>query len=73
MDYDLWGARVVRFETRPKDKAASLRLPGKILEAVRGKAKRQGVACKRFIRMAIESALHKAAQTLAVAHFERRA
>lgn len=47
---------------RPKDKAASLQLPEKLLEAVRGEAKREGVPYQRFIRMAIESALHKAAR-----------
>jgi predicted DNA binding CopG/RHH family protein len=58
--YDLSGGQVVRFEMRPKDKAVSLRLPEKLLEAVRGEAKREGVAYQRFIRMAIENALHKA-------------
>jgi predicted DNA binding CopG/RHH family protein len=57
--YDLSGGQVVRFEMRPKDKAVSLRLPEKLLEAVRGEAKREGVPYQRFIRMAIESALHK--------------
>jgi predicted DNA binding CopG/RHH family protein len=50
----------VRFEIRPKDKAVSLRLPEKRLDAVRGAAKRQGVPYQRFIRMAVESALPKA-------------
>ncbi|MFY9967948.1 MAG: CopG family antitoxin, partial [Roseiarcus sp.] len=36
--YDLSGGQVVRFEMRPKDKAVSLRLPEKLLEAVRGEA-----------------------------------
>ena len=61
-DYDLSGGQVVHFEMRPKDKAASLQLPEKLLEAVRGEAKREGVPYQRFIRMAIESALHKAAR-----------
>jgi predicted DNA binding CopG/RHH family protein len=59
-DYDLSGGQVVRFEMRPKDKAVSLRLPKKLLDAVRGAAKREGVPYQRFIRMAIESALVKA-------------
>lgn len=58
--YDLSGGQVVRFEMRPKDKAVSLRLPEKLLEAVRGEARREGVPYQRFIRMAIESALHRA-------------
>ncbi|HKI13806.1 MAG TPA: BrnA antitoxin family protein [Roseiarcus sp.] len=61
-EYDLSGGQVVRFEMRPKDRAVSLRLPEKLLEAVRGEAKREGVPYQRFIRMAIESALDKAAR-----------
>jgi len=61
-EYDLSGCQVVRFEMRPKDRAVSLRLPEKLLEAVRGEAKREGVPYQRFIRMAIESALDKAAR-----------
>jgi predicted DNA binding CopG/RHH family protein len=59
-DYDLSGGRIVHFEMRPKDKAVSLRLPEKLLDAVRRTAKRQGVPYQRFIRMAIESALVRA-------------
>ncbi len=61
-EFDLSGGQVVRFEMRPKDKAVSLRLPEQLLEAVRGEAKREGVPYQRFIRMAIESALHEAAR-----------
>ena len=59
-DHDLSGGQIVRFEMRPKDKAVSLRLPERLLDAVRGAAKRQGMPYQRFIRMAIESALVKA-------------
>lgn len=61
-DYDLSGGQVVRFEMRRKEKAVSLRLPDKLLEAVRGEAKREGVCYQRFIRMAIAGALHKSAR-----------
>ena len=61
-EYDLSGGEVVRFEMRPKDKIVSLRFPAKLLEAVRGEAKREGVPYQRFIRMAIESALNRAAR-----------
>jgi predicted DNA binding CopG/RHH family protein len=61
-DYDLSGGQIVRFEMRPKDKAVSLRLPEKLLDAVLGAAKRQGVPYQRFIRMAIESALDRGAR-----------
>lgn len=59
-EYDLSEGQFVRFEMRPKDKAVSLRLPETLLEAVRGEAKREGVPYQRFIRMAIERALHAA-------------
>ncbi len=58
-DYNLSGGRIVRFETRPKDRPVSLRLPEKLLDAVRGAAKREGIPYQRFIRTAIESALHE--------------
>ena len=48
--------------TLSEAKAVSLRLPEKVLDAVRGAAKRQGVPYQRFIRMAIESALDRGAR-----------
>jgi hypothetical protein len=48
---------VVHFEMRRKDKAVSLRLPEKLLEAVRVETKREGVHLPAIRRMAIESAL----------------
>ena len=55
--YDLSGGRFVRFEMKPKDKAINLRLPGQLLEAVRKRAKREGMPYQRFIRMALERAV----------------
>jgi len=58
-DYDLSGGEVVRFELKRKDKSVNLRLPAQLLEAaVRNRAKRAGVPYQRFIRMALERALH---------------
>jgi predicted DNA binding CopG/RHH family protein len=57
-DYDLSGGEVVRFELKPKDKSVNLRLPTQLLEAVQKRAKRVGVPYQRFIRMALERALH---------------
>ena len=56
--YDLSGSEVVRFELKRKDKSVNLRLPAQLLEAVRDQAKRVGVPYQRFIRMALERALH---------------
>ena len=47
----------MRFELRRKDKLVSLRLPEKLLEAVRDRARRAGMPYQRFIRMALERAL----------------
>ena len=57
-NYDLSGGEVVRFELKPKDKSVNLRLPAQLLEAVQIRAKRAGVPYQRFIRMALERALH---------------
>ena len=58
VDYDLSGARLVQFELKPKDKTVNLRLPGQLLDAVRSEAKRAGVPYQRFIRLALEKAVH---------------
>jgi predicted DNA binding CopG/RHH family protein len=50
--------RPMRFELRRKDKTVSLRLPGPLLDAVRQRAERAGMPYQRFIRMAVERALH---------------
>jgi predicted DNA binding CopG/RHH family protein len=57
-NYDLSGGEVVRFELKRKDKSVNLRLPAQLLEAVQIQAKRVGVPYQRFIRMALERALH---------------
>jgi predicted DNA binding CopG/RHH family protein len=57
-DYDLAGGEVVRFELKRKDKSVNLRLPAQLLEAVQNRAKRVGMTYQRFIRMALERALH---------------
>jgi predicted DNA binding CopG/RHH family protein len=57
-EYDLTGMVPVRFELKPKDKSVNLRLPTQLLEAVQTQAKRVGMPYQRFIRMALERALH---------------
>jgi predicted DNA binding CopG/RHH family protein len=59
-EYDLSGFVKMRFELRPKDKTISLRLPEQLLEAVRQKAQTVGIPYQRFIRMALEQAVHDA-------------
>jgi predicted DNA binding CopG/RHH family protein len=57
-EYDLSDMVPMRFELRRKDKSISLRLPERLLDAVRVNAKRVGIPYQRFIRMAIEKAVH---------------
>jgi len=56
--YDFSDMVPMRFELRRKDKSISLRLPERLLDAVRVNAKRVGIPYQRFIRLAIEKALH---------------
>ena len=51
---DLSGARLVKFELKPKDKAISLRLPEELFNAIQNKAKSEGIPYQRLIRQAIE-------------------
>jgi predicted DNA binding CopG/RHH family protein len=57
-NYDFSDMKPMRFELRRKDKTVSLRLPESLLEAVRQRAERAGMPYQRFIRMAVERALH---------------
>ena len=52
--YDLSGGHVMRFEFEEKAAQLSMRMPTKLLEAVKSKAKRKKVPYTRYIRMLIE-------------------
>jgi len=58
LQYDLSGAQLVRFELKRKDRSINLRLSDALLSAVRRQARRQGVPYQRFIRVALERAVH---------------
>src|ERR1700685_4237327 len=55
--YDLSGARLTRFEIKPKDKSINLRLSEELYTAVRKRAARAGVPYQRFIRITLEQAV----------------
>jgi len=55
--YDLGGMRLVRFEFAPKAARVNMRLPAKLLKAVKASAARRGVPYQRFIRQALEHAV----------------
>ena len=57
--YDLSGARLVRFEMRPKNRSINLRLSEPLLKAVRAKARKAGMPYQRFIRLTLEEAAHQ--------------
>lgn len=56
--YDLSGAKLVHFELKRKDKSINLRLSDDLLAAVRKRARCDGVPYQRFIRLALERAVH---------------
>jgi len=58
--YDLSGARLVRFEIKRKDKSINLRLSEELYDAVRKRAARAGLPYQRFIRLALEQAVSAA-------------
>jgi predicted DNA binding CopG/RHH family protein len=45
------------FELRPKEKSVNLRISGELLDAVRKRARKQGIPYQRFIRQALERAV----------------
>ncbi len=56
-DYDLSGARPVRFEFEKKDARVNMRLPRPLLDALKERAKQRGIPYQRFIREALERAV----------------
>ena len=58
--YDLCGAKLVRFEMKRKnkDKSINLRLSEELYAAVRKRAARAGLPYQRFIRLTLEQALN---------------
>jgi predicted DNA binding CopG/RHH family protein len=57
-DYiDLKNFSQVNFEFLPKDKKVNLRFPEPLLEAVRQRAKREGISYQKYIRMVVEESL----------------
>lgn len=53
--FDLSGFKPMRFEIEPKSAALNMRLPASLLEALKAKAKAQGVPYTRYVRMLLET------------------
>jgi len=57
--YDLSGGRMLRFEFEPKASQLNMRLPAKLLDAVKHRAKQRGIPYTRFVREILERSLQK--------------
>ncbi len=57
--YDLSEMRPMRFEFQAKSERVNMRLPRQLLDAVRASAAKAGVPYQRFIRQALEDAVHR--------------
>jgi predicted DNA binding CopG/RHH family protein len=53
--YDLSGFKPMRFEIEPKSAALNMRLPQKLLDALKLKAQAQGVPYTRYVRLLLEN------------------
>jgi predicted DNA binding CopG/RHH family protein len=56
--YDLSALKPTQFEFSSKDARVNMRLPAELLDAVKATAARKGMPYQRFIRQALEQALH---------------
>ncbi len=57
-EYDLSGMKPNTFGFSLKAKQVNMRMSEQLLEAVKAKAAQQGMSYQRFIRQALEAALH---------------
>jgi predicted DNA binding CopG/RHH family protein len=56
-EYDLSGAKPVRFEFEKKGARVNMRMPEPLLKAVKSRARARGIPYQRFIREALEEAV----------------
>jgi len=57
-NYDLSVMKPVRFEFQPKARSLTMRLSESLLAAIKREAEREGIPYQRFIRKALENAVH---------------
>ena len=58
-DHDLSGLRMVQFEFEPKSERVNLRVPKRLLDAVKTAAANAGIPYQRYIRQTLEAAVHR--------------
>jgi predicted DNA binding CopG/RHH family protein len=56
-EYDLSGAKPVKFEFQKKGARVNMRMPEPLLKAVKNHARARGIPYQRFIREALEEAV----------------
>lgn len=59
-EYDLSGFKPMHFEFEKKTKQINLRMPEKLVAAVKARARERGIPYQRFIREAVEKELRQA-------------
>jgi predicted DNA binding CopG/RHH family protein len=59
VDYDLSGGTPVQFEFETKTAQLNMRIPQPLLDAVKARAKLQGIPYARFIRRLLEQAVNR--------------
>ncbi|MGH7035528.1 MAG: CopG family antitoxin [Stellaceae bacterium] len=57
-EFDLSGMKTMQFEFQPKTERVNMRLPRRLLAAVKASAARAGMPYQRFIRQVLEAAVH---------------
>ncbi len=57
-EFDLSGMKTMQFEFQPKTERVNMRLPRRLLVAVKASAAKVGMPYQRFIRQALEAAVH---------------
>lgn len=58
-DLDFSQFKPMRFEVARKEAALNMRLPAVLMDAVRAKAKDQGIPYARYVRMVLEADLQR--------------
>jgi predicted DNA binding CopG/RHH family protein len=58
-DYDLSGLRMVQFEFEPKSERVNLRVPKRLLDAVKAAAADAGIPYQRYIRQTLQAAVQR--------------
>ena len=56
-NYDLSEFKPMRFEIEPKSAALNMRLPRRLLDAVKAEARARGIPYTRYVRMVLEKAV----------------